>query len=55
MSVLFWEILGVVLLTDVLIYAFRERITTFFAGHGFFSGKSESLPDISDLEKWRKK
>ena len=49
-----WLILGAVLIADLAIYALREKIASFFASHGFFSGSSESLPDFSDLKKWRK-
>ena len=52
--ILLWLILGAVLLADLAIYLFRERIARFFASHGFPSGHSESLPDLSDLKKWSK-
>ena len=53
MSPLLWEILGLILLLDLAIYVLREKIAIFFARHGFFGEKSESLPDFSDLDKWR--
>jgi hypothetical protein len=52
--ILLWLILGAVLLADLAIYLLRERIARFFASHGFPSGHSESLPDLSDLKKWSK-
>jgi hypothetical protein len=61
MSAVLWEILGIVLGVDAVLFLLRHRIAGFWASHGWFEGfRSDDLQsdldtevEIEEMKKWK--